>query len=206
MSPGFEISLSGAVWARNGKTYVAGAQGNGSNQVASIWSPSPQVTSLPAESPFISSIGGSPEHVYGAGTTFFGNASNAWFARMSFDTLGRASFHNPVILPSVPGFSREYGEGVRTDAAGKPIVVGDVVTDGPPQSVRAVQWSNGSAHFLDSMIGTASWSITGASGINSTGEIAAEGMQGNVEHAILLRPAHLGQAETSPEFAHIWPM
>jgi hypothetical protein len=189
MSTGFDISVTGGIWSRNGSTYVAGAQGNGREQGASLWSPAAELTFLTDELPFVSTIGGAHGRIYGAGTTYSGDVANAWLARLSFGRANRASLTAPAILPNLPGFSQEYGEAVTVDVKGDPIVVGDAASDGPALDVRGVEWKKGTVQFLNSMIGASAWSITGAEGINTDGEIAGQGIAGGVARAVLLRPA-----------------
>jgi len=192
MSRGFSESISGGIWYRNGVPYVAGAQGNPATQVASLWSPSPELTSLSDERPFVSTIGGATGHVYAAGTTFWGSISYAWLARVTFDKSGTASLQGPVVLPPVHGFDQAYGGGVGLNAAGQPVVVGDVASDGPTFAVSGAEWVDGRATLLQTLVADSPWSISGVAGINQSGEMAADGTKQETQQAVLLKPAHSG--------------
>jgi hypothetical protein len=146
------------------------------------------MTFLPLELPFVSTIGGVPGDVYAAGTTYSSSISYAWMARLTFDAGGKASMREPTVLPAIPGYTQEYGEGVTVDATGHPRVVGEVVSDGDTSVVRAVEWATGAPVFLDSLPGLSGWKIESAAGINQSGEIAAEGTRSSGEQAVLIVP------------------
>ena len=191
MSRGFVATVAGGIWNRNGRSYVAGAQGNGGAfQEVSLWSPRPTLTSVPNQMPFASTIGGAASRVYAAGTSWSMSATTyyAWVSKVTFDQTGAASLQSVDFLPMYPGYDQAAVEGVAVDSHDRPVIVGDVVSTNGGGSRGALWRKAGPATLLQSLIGSSPWTVTGAGGINVQGEIAAVGTRDRTDHAILLRP------------------
>jgi hypothetical protein len=187
-SAGYVTAVSGGIWYRNGTSYVAGGQGDGGPmQDASLWSPTPELAWVPHASLFASTVGGSGRQVYAAGTSRSSTLS-AWVSAVTFDGAGVARMSAIRILDYYPGYDEAEGEGVAVDARGRSIVVGDVASS-VGLSVRGAMWrADGPPALLQSLLDKSPWTVTGASGVNDRGEIAAVGTVGGADHALLLRP------------------
>jgi hypothetical protein len=191
MSRGFSLSLAGGIWRQRGQTYVGGAESNGTDQFASLWSPTPTVMSIPYELPFVSGIGGSPGHVFASGTSWTPGSSQAWVGRVTFDRSNVASVQTPQMLFPVTGYDQAVGTGVAADRAGRFVVVGDVLHG--DNVIRGAEWQGGNAMLVQSLIDPRSpWTITEAGGVNQKLQIAGQGQVGSRFDAVLLTPPHGG--------------
>ncbi len=188
MSSGFVATIAGGIWYRHGTPYVAGAQGDGGTfQDASLWSPTATLTHVPFQMPFASTIGGTSQHVYAAGTTRSSTFS-AWVSEVTFDRAGVARLQSVDILPMCGGYDQAVGSGVTVDAQGRFIVVGDVASTTSMETKGVIWRGNAAPTLLQTLTGQSPWSINDAAGVNHDGDIAAAGTAGPTDHALLLRP------------------
>lgn len=122
-----------------------------------------------------------------SGTTW-SDTSHAWVGQIMFDGSKMGSIPSLTILPLYPGFDQAVGQGVTVDSAGKPVVVGDVISQSASFAIRGAEWVGSHPTLLQSKVGASDWIVTGASGINPKREIAAEGVIHGTDRALLLIP------------------
>jgi len=189
VSRGFNSTISGAIWRKGKRTYVAGAESASAPYVqdASVWSPAPEIEALPNQQLFVAAMGGARNAVYAAGTmrsaTFKG-----WIAPVKFSPDGRAWLGRVDTLAPVPGYDQSVALGVSVTRGGLPVTVGDALSSASFATAGALWTGSSSASLLQSHLAGAQWTITSASGINARGDIAAAGIYRGSLQALLLIP------------------
>ncbi len=193
LGAGFDRSITGVVFRHRGRIDVAGAQGYGGGQVATIWSPSPQATLSAGQLPFISAYATRKGAGVAAGTTWGQGTSHAWYGGVTFGRNGSASLRAVNLLPLEPGYPQAVGTGVSVSANGSLTVVGDAANDGGgpfgSAQVQAVIWRNGAVEPLQDLLPPHSgWQLTEAAGINRQGLIAGQGVFHGRHEAFIMAP------------------
>jgi hypothetical protein len=186
LSRGFTISVAGAISIVNRRVMVAGAQGNGVDQQASVWSPSGHLTPIVGALPYVTGLGVRGNTVFAAGIAWHGDGSIAWSEKIDAKSGGSAA--GVTFLNPPRGYDYSEAGGVAVSPAGSTTVVGDIQARSQFLP-RAAIWTHSGVHLLQTLLAAGSgWTLSDAAAINSRGQIVGFGTVRQRDQAYILTP------------------
>jgi len=187
LSSGFTISVTGAISTIGKHVLVAGAQGNGVEQDASLWSPSSHLTPILGTLPYVTGLAVSGQTVFAAGIAWGRDGSIAWSQKI--DALsGKSESPDVTVLKPPRGYDYSEAAGVTIAPGGLTTVVGDVQarTQFLP---RAAVWTQDHVRLLQTLLPAgSSWTVSDAAAVNDHGQIVGFGTEGRGDQAYILTP------------------
>jgi hypothetical protein len=187
LSRGFTGSVTGAISIVGKRVVVAGAEGNGVEQDASVWAPSGHLTRILGTLPYVTGIGVRGGTVMATGIAWGRSGSIAWSEKIDphsgSPAASSVSFLNPP-----HGYDYSEASGVEVGPRGMATIVGDVQARAQFLPQAAV-WSRGGVRLLHTLLPAGSpWTLSDAAAINARGQIVGFGSVGRQDHAYVLTP------------------